>query len=259
MVKDMPIMIPAAPAHPHPDSASARAGLPRRPALLHYVVAALTVAAAAAVRAALTPMLGGDAPLIIFIVPTVVAAVMHGPGPALLATGLSSTVGTYLFIETDGWLWPAGSSDQVRLVIFLLENLAIVGLVSALHAVHARKRAIAPGDATRMLGRILDSTPHAIIAADFHGKITAWNAAATRMFGFSPDEVLGKPAPHVPFDGRATYEVTRARVLHGERFKDVPITRRRKDGTIAQCQLSVVPLQEEGQRIVGTVTTLVEV
>jgi PAS domain S-box-containing protein len=78
------------------------------------------------------------------------------------------------------------------------------------------------------------------------------------MFGFARDEVIGNRAPHIPSDGRASYEVRRARVLHGERFSNVPVTRRRKDGSIARCQLSVAPL-ETGNRIVGTVATIVEV
>jgi len=113
-------------------------------------------------------------------------------------------------------------------------------------------------ESSAILGPILDATPHAIITTDRHGRITSWNAAATRMLGFARDEVIGNRAPHIPPDGRASYEVRRARVLHGERFSNVPITRRRKDGSIAQYQLSVAPL-ESGDRIVGTVATLVEV
>jgi hypothetical protein len=70
--------------------------------------------------------------------------------------------------------------------------------------------------------------------------------------------VIGRTAPHVPPEGRASFEVRRARVLHGERFDDIPIHRYRKDGTVAHCRVSVAPLRSADDCIVGTIATLVE-
>ena len=40
---------------------------------------------------------------------------------------------------------------------------------------------------------VVQSAPDAIIVADEHGYIVTWNEAASRMFGYIPAEVLGKP------------------------------------------------------------------
>ncbi len=40
--------------------------------------------------------------------------------------------------------------------------------------------------------QLVDNAGDAIIASDPQGKITLWNAAASRIFGFSQDEALGE-------------------------------------------------------------------
>jgi PAS domain S-box-containing protein len=42
------------------------------------------------------------------------------------------------------------------------------------------------------LNQLLDCVGDAVIVADAHEKIVLWNAAATRIFGYSEEEALGK-------------------------------------------------------------------
>ena len=42
------------------------------------------------------------------------------------------------------------------------------------------------------LNQLLDCVGDAVIVADVHEKIVLWNAAATRIFGYSEEEALGK-------------------------------------------------------------------
>jgi PAS domain S-box-containing protein len=39
--------------------------------------------------------------------------------------------------------------------------------------------------------RILDGSPDAVLISDRGGKVAGWNAAATRLFGFSAEEMVG--------------------------------------------------------------------
>src|SRR5260370_12909740 len=47
---------------------------------------------------------------------------------------------------------------------------------------------------------LVESAPMAVVSADLDGKITAWNPASERIFGWSAAEVIGNRAPFVPED-----------------------------------------------------------
>uniref|UniRef100_UPI00405629BC sensor histidine kinase n=1 Tax=Candidatus Electrothrix sp. TaxID=2170559 RepID=UPI00405629BC len=104
------------------------------PPLARYGSAVLVVVAALGVRWMLAPLLGGQAPLLIFVLAVVVAAWYGGFGSGMLATALSALAGAHFFIEPARSLWIAETPDQVRLVIFLLGGWLISALSSALHA-----------------------------------------------------------------------------------------------------------------------------
>jgi PAS domain S-box-containing protein len=48
-------------------------------------------------------------------------------------------------------------------------------------------------DAERWLAAIVESSDDAILGESLSGLITSWNAGATRIFGYSAEEAMGKP------------------------------------------------------------------
>src|SRR5262245_61326196 len=88
--------------------------VPRRIGTLGYAIVAGALVAAATLRWALEPTLGEDLPLVLFILPVVVAALAGGLRLGLLTTAVSCTVGAALFIPHA-----VGAMDWLRIGLFL--------------------------------------------------------------------------------------------------------------------------------------------
>src|SRR5271165_7566045 len=59
--------------------------------------------------------------------------------------------------------------------------------------------------ANQALRALIHASPLAIIALDGQGRVTFWNPAAERMFGWGDRDVLGHPLPVVPEDLRQEF------------------------------------------------------
>src|SRR5690606_10368942 len=84
--------------------------------------------------------------------------------------------------------------------IGLFFMLLLAGYWHALQArtIHVEKLARALFQANQSLNTLIQASPLPIVAIDHEHGVTRWNPAAERMFGWSADEVLGRPLPTVP-------------------------------------------------------------
>ncbi|MBT3784203.1 PAS domain S-box protein, partial [bacterium] len=74
------------------------------------------------------------------------------------------------------------------------------------------------------LASILHSMGDAVISEDLNGKITAWNRAATEMFGYSEGEAIAKPTSlTLPVDRREEPFSNLEKILEGEQVLDAEI------------------------------------
>ncbi len=112
---------------------------------------------------------------------------------------------------------------------------------------------------TDRLQAIVQASPVPVIAIDPDGIVTMWNPAAERIFGWSEDEVVGRPVPFVPDDKREEFRALRERVLRGESLFQLELQRRRKDWTPIVVNLSAAPLRDRGGRIHGIMAVLEDV
>lgn len=106
--------------------------------LRSYGVALLSVLLSLGLRWLLAPLLGGEAPLLAFVLAVLLAAWYGGLGPGLLATGLSALAGTWFFIPPTHDFIHLRLADLVRLTIFLVIGVSISVLNG--HLGRARRR-----------------------------------------------------------------------------------------------------------------------
>jgi PAS domain S-box-containing protein len=125
----------------------------------------------------------------------------------------------------------------------------IQGTVLVFRDVTDRRRA---GETSRLLASIVESSGDAIIAKDLDGIITSWNRGAERIFGYTPDEIIGKPVSILAGRGHED-EIPRIleRVRNGERIDHFETVRRTKTGKEIRVSLSISPLHDALGRIVG--------
>src|SRR5688572_2062658 len=91
------------PKHPYPYSGLTGPVLATAPAATRYAAALLLIAVVAAVRDALVPVVGIQAPLLPFGLAVFAAALLGGFGPAVLATATASVIATVLYADfSDG-------------------------------------------------------------------------------------------------------------------------------------------------------------
>jgi PAS domain S-box-containing protein len=125
----------------------------------------------------------------------------------------------------------------------------LIGAVNIVVDISDRKRADA---GARRLASIVQSSNEAIISKTLEGIITSWNRGAERLFGYTAEEVIGKPVTMLIPEDRMNEETEILdRIGRGERIEHYDTVRRRKDGSLVDISLTVSPLKDGDGRIIG--------
>ena len=104
----------------------------------------------------------------------------------------------------------------------------------------------------RRLASIVETSSDAIVGKDLKGVVSTWNRGAEELFGYTADEMVGKPISILIPDDRQdeeTHILSRIRV--GERVEPYETIRVRKDGSPIHISLAVSPVKNAEGRIVG--------
>ena len=115
------------------------------------------------------------------------------------------------------------------------------------HSLFSRVR-----DPQAWLAAIVESSDDAIVGKTLDSIIHSWNAAATRLFGYEPDEIIGRSVLKL-FPPELVHEEAEiiGRLSRGERVEHYETTRVRKDGSRIEVSLSVSPIRDEQGTIIG--------
>jgi PAS domain S-box-containing protein len=125
----------------------------------------------------------------------------------------------------------------------------LVGAINLLMDVTARYDADL--ESARLVA-IVVSSDDAIISKTLEGRITSWNAGATRIFGYDASEMIGQPILKIiPPELHGEEREILARLQRGERIEHYETVRVAKDGRRVDVSLTVSPLRDRSGKVVG--------
>ncbi len=107
-------------------------------------------------------------------------------------------------------------------------------------------------ESERQLASIVASSNDAILSIDMDMKITNWNAAAEKLYGYSREEAIGQSVLMlVPEDRRNEESEILSKIRAGETIHRYETQRLRKGGRPVDVQLSVSPIYDSSGRAIG--------
>ena len=106
--------------------------------------------------------------------------------------------------------------------------------------------------ANAQLAAIIEFSEDAIISKDLRGVVQTWNRSAERLYGYSPEEAVGRSISFLlPPERAAEEQEILARIRRGERVEHFETTRLRSDGTLVEVSLSISPIRNMAGIAVG--------
>ncbi|HCS52471.1 PAS domain S-box protein [Rubinisphaera sp.] len=104
----------------------------------------------------------------------------------------------------------------------------------------------------RMLASVVESSDDAIISKTLDGIIQSWNGAAERIFGYTPEQAIGRHISFLIPEERANEEdQIIQRIRAGERVDHFETVRVRSDGELIHVSLTISPIRDASGRVVG--------
>jgi PAS domain S-box-containing protein len=101
------------------------------------------------------------------------------------------------------------------------------------------------------LQTLIQASPLAILALDLQERVSSWNPAAERMFGWSQAEVMGRPLPTIPPGQEQAFQAQHQRALQGIPLLGLELRRQRRDGSLIDIRLSTASLYDGAGAMTG--------
>jgi PAS domain S-box-containing protein len=223
------------------------------------------------VRLLLEPVLHGRLRYSFFYVAIVLTALDAGVWEAVVAVILGWLAAGWFFAEPRWPLAVTSTEAWLRDGLYFFVGLAIVwfmkseqaarerGLTSAIEArrwreeLEAEKARHQEAKATQaLLANVVTNARDAIICLTPEGRITTWNAAAEKLFGFSGQEAIGQPLVLiVPPEERSKAEQILGSLQHGEAAQPWQTDLNRKDGSRVEVPLVAAPARDAEGKVIG--------
>ena len=102
------------------------------------------------------------------------------------------------------------------------------------------------------LAAIVESSDEVIISKDLNGIVTSWNAAASRMFGYTAEEMIGQSILRlIPEDLHGDEKTFFEELSSEHRIEHFETRRMKKTGDIVDVALTLSPIRDGQRKVIG--------
>ncbi len=238
-----------------------------------YLLMLVLVAGLTGLRLLLSPVMKMVGPLAVYFLATAISALYGGVRLAMFTCAISVLVSTYFFIEPVYTFKLGHPPDQALIMIFIVDALVfgIAGEIfkrerdrkgELMASLEHAKRNMELNQHT--VHALLESSSQGIFGINMDGTIRIANLAAHRMFGYAPDELLGKPLDvliDVPQRAAHAHHLREFFAASGERMMkhSLDLQGRRKNGELIPIEAAItVTGTIEGRMGVSFVSDITE-
>jgi PAS domain S-box-containing protein len=149
----------------------------------------------------------------------------------------------------ENWVRLDGTPVQVEVSATPCVYDGVPAIQVLVQEMSERKRA---QEARSQLATIVESSGDAIFSKSLDGTVTSWNPGAERLFGYRAEEVVGKPVAILLASNHIEELLESLRkVEKGDQVPPFETVSRRKDGKSVDVSVSISPIRDEQERIVG--------
>jgi PAS domain S-box-containing protein len=106
---------------------------------------------------------------------------------------------------------------------------------------------------------LIAASPIAIVDFDLEGRVRSWSNGATEIFGWTPEETIGRFNPTVPDDEQQFFLDNMRRIAEGETRRDLDVRRLHRDGSLIDVSISAGPIRDVHGDVVGVIALMQDV
>jgi PAS domain S-box-containing protein len=144
--------------------------------------------------------------------------------------------GSTAIVQSQGRVYVDEAGQQLRVTGYAQD------ITEREHAEEARRRLV----------HLVESSADAIFALSLDGRIQTWNAAASRIFGYAADEVVGKNVEMLVADSHAQQlRDAMTAVSTGQTRAHYELRHRRRDGSVFDASVTMSVILDDEGRLVG--------
>ena len=115
-------------------------------------------------------------------------------------------------------------------------------------------------DILRLQSQAIEQTHYSVIATDLDWRVTMWNKAAEKMYGYSKKEALGRHLSFIYPEGKKDFLKNKlVAPVDNLSWLDVEVRRRRKSGEEFFVQLSISVLKNAAGKLIGQIGLSIDI